>query len=94
LIYQLQRLPADTVFTNSTTDRVCWCKVTHYTANGGTQCSFVPTAWVWFTREGEYSVNTQEGQRCVSTCANECAERVSRNSTHFLEQFFPFLFAQ
>ena len=64
----------------------CWCKATHYTANGESQCSLSSPAWVFLNDGG-----TASG--CAVNCARNCAGNV-RNNSDFRVAIFTGLIAQ
>ena len=73
LFYQLRSMPGDTNYTTNSTGQYCWCKATHYTANGASQCPLSSLPWV-FLASGD------SASACARGCSSECANRVEDNS--------------
>ena len=68
LIWEAHSLPGSTNYSTSDTGNYCWCKATHYTANGAQQCSLVSTPWVYISG---ITIGA-----CVKACPNFCAGSV------------------
>ena len=64
----------------------CWCKATHYTANGGNQCALSSPVWVFILDNGSAS-------NCARNCVGNCARNVQRVSD-FRAALFTGLVAQ
>ncbi|MFQ6777974.1 MAG: InlB B-repeat-containing protein, partial [Alphaproteobacteria bacterium] len=56
--------PGDT-FTQDSTGRYCWCKITGYTPTGGTLQSLV-SSWVFYS-------DREDADKCAGGCADACA---------------------
>ena len=54
--------------------RYCWCKATHYTANGVSQCSLSSPTWV-------YGAYNNSPSTCVWNCALQCANNIKVDGT-------------
>ena len=67
--------------------KYCWCKATHYTANGSSQCSVSSTLWV------APGYPTDSDEDCANSCAYDCADLVQYNLS-FRAAIFTGLVAQ
>ena len=65
LYFQIPSLPGTTNYATDDEGRYCWCKTTHYTANGAQQCAFSSPSWVF----GEDKESSAE---CAKKCARFC----------------------
>ena len=75
LYYQLISMPGSTNYSTSDTGAYCWCKATHYTANGVQQCSLVSTPWV-FGSMYRYDDDTPNAAGCASSCVSGCLRHI------------------
>ena len=72
LIWEAHSLPGSTNYSTSDTGNYCWCKATHYTANGAQQCSLASTPWVYISG---ITIGA-----CVKACPLFCAGSVQHPS--------------
>ena len=77
---------SDETTLTSASGSYCWCKVTHYTANGGDQCALLSSVWVFLHQE------SNQGS-CLEACAVNCVIYI-RQSNDFRVAVFTGLVKQ